>query len=191
MQRALAAFLAIGFAVAAAPAAASLEDAVKALQQDGRILLIRHAQTEPGTGDPANFTIGDCATQRNLDHRGRADAQRLGAALRDVRFGKALSSAWCRCTETAALMLASAGQANVEVETFEPLNSFYEDRAPRERRVREATAAAAAWQGPGALLMSTHMVNILGMTGRSLRSGGFLVLEPEGESFRIVAEGAP
>lgn len=33
--------------------------------------MLRHA-IAPGTGDPPGFTLGDCATQRNLDDRGRA-----------------------------------------------------------------------------------------------------------------------
>jgi len=176
----------------AEPARADLGAAIAALKQGGRVLLMRHAQTHAGIGDPADFDIDDCATQRNLDHRGRAQAERLGAALAagGVSIEKALSSGWCRCRETAEILLKAAGQA-VPVETFEPLNSFFENRGPRDRRVREAKAAIAAWDGAGVLLMSTHMVNIYGITGRGVASGEVLVLAPKGDGFEIVASGVP
>lgn len=168
-------------------------EAIAALKEGGRILLLRHAQTHSGIGDPSNFDIADCSTQRNLDHRGHAQAERFGKALKaaGVRIERALSSGWCRCLDTATLILKAADQSAVPVETFEPLNSFFEDREARDRRVREANAAVAAWSGDGVLLMSTHMVNILGMTGRSLVSGGYLVIEPNGDGYEIVASGRP
>jgi len=43
---------------------------IERMKAGGHILMIRHALA-PGTGDPANFRIGDCSTQRNLDDRGR------------------------------------------------------------------------------------------------------------------------
>ena len=36
------------------------------LDRGGVAVLLRHAQTEPGIGDPPGFRLGDCATQRNL-----------------------------------------------------------------------------------------------------------------------------
>ncbi|MGR3547141.1 MAG: histidine phosphatase family protein, partial [Roseovarius sp.] len=54
---------------------------LSALKAPGVVALMRHALA-PGTGDPAAFRLGDCATQRNLDARGRAQAQETGAALR-------------------------------------------------------------------------------------------------------------
>ena len=50
------------------------EDAIRA---GGVALLIRHA-TAPGTGDPEQFKIDDCSTQRNLSDEGRAQARRIG-----------------------------------------------------------------------------------------------------------------
>ena len=37
------------------------DDLIKHLTSGGHILMIRHAYA-PGTGDPAHFKIGDCAT---------------------------------------------------------------------------------------------------------------------------------
>ena len=75
------------------------------LAQPGRVLMLRHA-TAPGFGDPPEFRLGDCSTQRNLDATGRAQATALGERLRAAGLGEArvFSSAWCRCQETARLL---------------------------------------------------------------------------------------
>ena len=67
--------------------------------------MIRHAYA-PGTGDPADFTIGDCTTQRNLDDQGREQARNIGAWLRErgINSARVYSSQWCRCLETAERM---------------------------------------------------------------------------------------
>lgn len=78
----------LGICLAAGPAAAFDSDANgaqslwSALKSGGYVILIHHAVTEPGIGDPPNFTIGQCGTQRNLSTEGRADARRIGDAYR-------------------------------------------------------------------------------------------------------------
>lgn len=52
-------------------------------QGTGYVVLLRHAQTVSGTGDPPGFRLEDCATQRNLSAEGRAQAARIGQAFRD------------------------------------------------------------------------------------------------------------
>jgi hypothetical protein len=47
------------------------------MKAGGHILMIRRALA-PGTGDPVNFRIRDCSTQRNLDDRGRKQAKAIG-----------------------------------------------------------------------------------------------------------------
>ncbi|HMS81661.1 MAG TPA: histidine phosphatase family protein, partial [Burkholderiaceae bacterium] len=82
-----------------------------ALRDGGCVLLLRHALTEPGVGDPPGFRIEACGTQRNLSAQGRAQAARLGASLRDagVAIGPVRSSRWCRCLDTARLAFRSEG----------------------------------------------------------------------------------
>jgi broad specificity phosphatase PhoE len=71
----------------------------------GHVLLIRHAATDPGIGDPPGFQLGQCGTQRNLSERGRREAQALGVAMQagGVTVGPVWSSRWCRCLDTARL----------------------------------------------------------------------------------------
>src|SRR5262245_66469977 len=76
-----------------------------ALRGDGHVALIRHAPA-PGVGDPSDYKLDDCTTQRNLSEQGRAEAAALGARFRmqQVKVGKIVSSQWCPCKQTAELM---------------------------------------------------------------------------------------
>ena len=90
----------------ASPAGAADTDSAalwRRLREGGHVVLMRHAATVPGVGDPQNFKLGVCATQRNLSDGGREDARRIGAAFRerDVPVSEVLSSRWCRCVDTA------------------------------------------------------------------------------------------
>src|SRR5437773_7400370 len=102
------AFVALAVALMAAPvAAAASDEAWAALAKGGHVALVRHGNAPPGYGgDPPGFKIDDCATQRNMDERGRAQARAVGEAFRQhgVIVDKILSSPWCRCLETARLM---------------------------------------------------------------------------------------
>lgn len=96
------------------------------------VVLLRHA-IAPGTGDPANFQLDDCSTQRNLSDVGRQQAREIGKAFRDrnIPVTKVLSSQWCRCLETAELMDIAP------VEPFSPLNSFFRDRSTAESQTAQ------------------------------------------------------
>src|SRR5690606_18848597 len=89
----------------AASAVRADEQLWERLRAGGLVLLMRHAETTPGTGDPPGFRLEDCATQRNLSIAGREQARAVGAALarRGVKIATVLSSPWCRARETAML----------------------------------------------------------------------------------------
>ena len=93
------------------------------LRGGGQVVLMRHASTEGGIGDPAGFRLDDCRTQRNLSTAGREEARRLGHAFksRNIPLGRVLSSRWCRCLDSARLAFGT-------VEPWEPLDSFFNDR---------------------------------------------------------------
>lgn len=179
-------------ALAATPSKA-FDAALEALKPGGRVLVMRHAQTTPGTGDPAGHTLGDCATQRNLNQVGREQSRRLGEALAGagISVERAFSSAWCRSLETARLILESAGQAAIEVEILEPLNSLWDARAETARRTEAVRALVSGWSGPGTLLLVSHGVNVRPLVGRTALQGGFFVLRPTAEGFELLAEGRP
>ena len=74
------------------------------LKKGGKLIFIRHAYA-PGGGDPENFDINNCDTQRNLSDEGRNQAKKIGNFFKenDVQISKVLSSKWSRCKETAKL----------------------------------------------------------------------------------------
>jgi broad specificity phosphatase PhoE len=157
------------------------------LARGDQVVVVRHASTSPGVGDPPGFRLGDCATQRNLSAEGRAEAARLGAALRarGVPVGRVRSSRWCRCLDTARLAFG-------EAEGWPPLDSIFEDRS-REREqlaaVREAIAAHRP--GGGTLVLVTHGANAAALTGVHPAPGELLVLSPRGEGFTFRGRLAP
>ena len=184
----------LGFAVFALVLAvlrlspAGAEDPVwDALRGGGLVVLIRHAATEPGLGDPPGFRVEDCATQRNLSEAGRAEARRIGAAFvrRAVPVARVLSSRWCRCVETARLAFG-------RVEPWSPLDSFFDDRSREPQQTRAVLTLIAAPFTGGNLILVTHQVNITALTGIVPAMGEMVVLSPEpGGKFRIVGRLGP
>jgi phosphohistidine phosphatase SixA len=173
-----------GLLLALMPCSALAEADWDALRRPGAIAVMRHALA-PGTGDPANFTLGDCATQRNLDEAGRAQARAIGEALRErgLGFDRVLTSQWCRCRETAELL------ALAPVEDFPTLNSFFRDRSGAEAQTRETRAFLAALPEDQRVLLVTHQVNITALTGRHAASGEILVIEvAEGGEIEVLGE---
>lgn len=160
----------------AVPARADEAAAWAALQEGGKIVLMRHATTNPGVGDPPGFRLDDCSTQRVLSDAGRDQAKAIGAALREkgVKAGRILTSAWCRCVDTAELM----GLGPVEV--FEPLNSFFGRSTEAERQTESVRKLIADWKGPGTLMLVTHQVNVTALTDIFPASGEMVVIDQNG-----------
>jgi phosphohistidine phosphatase SixA len=150
---------------------------LSALKSPGVVALMRHA-VAPGTGDPAEFRLGDCATQRNLDARGRAQAQETGAALRaaGLEFDQVWSSRWCRARDTAKLMDMG------EVVEQPPLDSFYAGQGDPEGQTAATLALIDALPEAARVLIVTHQVNITALTGLGVGSGEIIVTRrgPEG-----------
>lgn len=171
----LAAILLSGFAAAPASADTSAFDAAR-LADGGYVVMYRHALA-PGTGDPPNFALGDCSTQRNLNDAGREQARAIGAALREagVKDPRVLTSRWCRARDTAELLGFG------EPEPYPPLDSFFQrsgQREPATEAVRDFVAGLPA-DGPVVILV-THQVNITALTGVFPSSGEGVVLEGRG-----------
>jgi len=76
----------------------SNEAIVSELQKGGKLIFIRHAYA-PGGGDPSNFDVNNCETQRNLNDEGRVQSKKIGNFFKqnDILINKIYSSEWCRC----------------------------------------------------------------------------------------------
>lgn len=161
------------------PAAHGAEPIWSRLQSGRNVILMRHAATVPGIGDPPGFKLGECSTQRNLSDAGRAQAGRIGAAFRQHRIplGSVLSSRWCRCIDTAQLAFG-------RVEPVAMLDSMFNDDDVARRRKRDALRAYLAQRKEaGNLVLVTHDVNIRALVGQYAEQGAFLVAtnSPDGE----------
>lgn len=146
------------------------------LHEPGYFAIMRHA-TAPGTGDPGNFRIGDCSTQRNLNDIGRAEAVAAGQSARagGITSAKVYSSQWCRCLETAA------GLNLGTVEELSALNSFYQrhqDRAGNLKALRAFIGRQS--NAPGAKILVTHQVTINALTGYYTRQGEIVIFHHTG-----------
>lgn len=154
------------------------------LKKDGRVALIRHGDA-PGTGDPPGWKLDDCATQRNLSDKGRAQSRGLGRQFRfnGIAIGKVVSSQWCRCMETARLMDLGVVEAEPGFN-----NAFV--LGDRHSELTEAGRAVMAnWTGPGTLVVVTHGANIFALAGIHPQEGEVVVIAPEGAApskFRVL-----
>ena len=157
----------------AAHGAGTAEAVWALLRAGGQVVLIRHAATVPGFGDPPGFRHDDCATQRLLSQEGRAQARRLGEAFRarGVPVAEVLSSRWCRCEETARLAFGRS-------EPWTALDSMHHDRSRAVEQERELRSRIARRSGAGTLVLVTHAANISAWTGISPRQGEVVVLTP-------------
>src|SRR6267142_992377 len=153
----LAAPLAIWLLATPLAAADDSKEAWAALVKGGHVALIRHGNAPPGYGDPPGFKIDDCATQRNLDEKGRTQARVLGEAFRrhGVPADRILSSPWCRCLETARLMGLGPVDGTGAVAASE--------RSPE--RLAALRQILANWRGPGTLVVVTHGLTVQALVG--------------------------
>ncbi|HEX6945242.1 MAG TPA: histidine phosphatase family protein [Casimicrobiaceae bacterium] len=174
--------VAAALVLSAPQATATTGEAWSALKRGGHVLILRHAQTEPGIGDPPGFRRGECSTQRNLSAQGREQARAMGRQLREagVRWSEVLSSSWCRCLDTAALAFGSP-------RVFAPLDSFFDDRATEPAQTAALRERIRSFAGPDTLVLVTHQVNITALTGIAPAMGEAVVLAPGGaDGFAVV-----
>ena len=164
------------------PAAQADEALWAKLKAGGNVVLIRHASTEAGLGDPPGFKLGDCATQRNLSEAGREEARRLGRQFkfRAINFTTARSSQWCRCQETARLAFGE------EPEPWPLLNSLNANPAGEAALVKEVNALAAQVKPPYNAVLVTHNFNIRALTGISPKEAEIIVARSAGGKLEVV-----
>ena len=165
--------LAVVMACATTSTTAQASDLSDKLQSPEYVLLMRHTRA-PGNGDPANYTLDDCKTQRNLSDEGRKQAMAAGNWLKKqgVQTADVRSSAWCRCKDTAELL--QLGPVTVEP----ALASFFDDMAQaktQNQKLEEFIATQLKTKGKQALILVTHHVNIYEFVGENIASGDMVL----------------
>jgi broad specificity phosphatase PhoE len=136
------------------------------LKSDNHILLLRHSLA-PGTGDPDNFNLSDCSTQRNLSKHGVQQAKKIGELFKENNIKKVNidSSEWCRCQETAK----EIALGNFKILSL--LNSFFSNYTYGIQQTRKLENWIKKLPLKTPTLLVTHQVNITALTGYYPRQG--------------------
>jgi len=144
---------------------------INQLEEGGKLIFIRHAYA-PGSGDPDNFNLNDCSTQRNLSKKGQRQAKYIGEFFRNnkVKIDKVLSSEWCRCKETAKIAFK-----NFSTNSF--LNSFYSSKFAKnkDKQVKALKEYIKKFKSDKNLVLVTHYVLISEILNYGPSSGEIVV----------------
>jgi|TARA_Y200000002_G_scaffold52317_1_gene37982 phosphohistidine phosphatase SixA len=144
---------------------------INQLEEGGKLIFIRHAYA-PGSGDPDNFNLNDCSTQRNLSKEGQRQAKYIGEFFRNnkVKIDKVLSSEWCRCKETAKIAFK-----NFSTNSF--LNSFYSSKFAKnkDKQVKALKEYIKKFKSDKNLVLVTHYVLISEILNYGPSSGEIVV----------------
>ena len=163
------------------PLNANSNDSLKILLNDGgKLIFIRHAYA-PGNGDPGNFLLSDCTTQRNLNDEGIQESINIGIFFKknNVEIDKVLSSEWCRCKDT-------ANYAFKKFESQSFLNSFYNKKFKhtKSKQIKDLKKYIKNWKSEKNLVFVTHYVVILEVLNLSAMPAEIIISD---KNFNVLA----
>ena len=148
-------------------------EVIAGLSQGEKLVFIRHALA-PGGGDPENFDLNDCSTQRNLDSFGILQAKKIGKFFKDnkIQIEQVLSSEWCRTKDTAQYAFG-------KYKTFNALNSFFSSKfvQNKEKQMNELKVFVKNWNSKKNIVFVTHYVVILEALSTTVSSGEIIVAD--------------
>jgi phosphohistidine phosphatase SixA len=157
----------------------SNQNVINELKRGGNLIFIRHAYA-PGGGDPKNFDINDCKTQRNLSNSGRDQAKKIGFYFKEnnIPIGKVYSSEWCRCKETASIAFN-----NFETKSF--LNSFFSSQFAKNKdpQMKKLKTFISNWNEDKNLVFVTHYVVISESLNYAPSSGEIVI---SNKDFKVI-----
>jgi phosphohistidine phosphatase SixA len=149
------------------------KDILASLKEGNKLIFIRHAYA-PGGGDPDNFDINDCNTQRNLSDSGRQQAKNISNFFieNQINFKRVYSSEWCRCKETAKIAFG-------DFETKNFLNSFFSQKFAKNRKkqMNDLNNFVNNYKDDGNLVFVTHYVVISEALNYAPSSGEIVVAD--------------
>ena len=153
---------------------------LNSLKEGKKIIFIRHA-IAPGNGDPDNFNINDCKTQRNLSEEGVEQSKSIGIFFEEnkIKIDKILSSEWCRCKDTAKIAFNN-------FETFDSLNSFYDEKFAQNEdiQIQNLKKYIKSWKSDKNLILVTHFVVISSILNVGISSGEMIISD---KNYNIIA----
>ena len=167
-------FLLIIFITINSPIKADLnQNSINELKQGGKLIFIRHAYA-PGGGDPNNFDINNCNTQRNLSDAGREQANKIGSFFKsnNILIDKVFSSEWCRCKETALIAFN-----DFQNKSF--LNSFFSSKFAQNKdpQMKSLKEFINNWDGKNNIIFVTHYVVISEILNYASSSGEIVITD--------------
>ena len=149
----------------------SNDDLIQSLKEGGKIIFIRHAYA-PGGGDPDNFDVKDCSTQRNLNNEGISQSKLIGEFFvkNKIQIDQVLSSEWCRCKDTAKYAFKN-------FKTFNALNSFFSSKFAQneDKQIKDLKNFIQNWKSEKNLVLVTHYVVISSMLNMAVGSGEIVI----------------
>ena len=158
----------------------SNDDLQGILKEGGKLIFIRHAYA-PGSGDPDNFDLSNCASQRNLNQEGIDQAKSISKFFltKHMDSNSVLSSEWCRCKQTAKYAFR-----NYKTKSF--LNSFFSQKFAhnKAKQIKELKEFIKEWNGKGNLIFVTHYVVISEILNLSASSGEIVIADKD---FNVLA----
>ena len=151
----------------------SSNDLQNIFKEKGKLIFIRHAYA-PGSGDPDNFDISNCSTQRNLNVKGIEQSINIGKFFldNDIVIDRVLSSEWCRCKQTAEYAFK-----NYETKNF--LNSFFSQKFANNKviQIKQLKEYIRKWDRKTNLVFVTHYVVILEFLNLPVSSGEIIITD--------------
>ena len=149
----------------------SNDDLIQSLKEGGKIIFIRHAYA-PGGGDPDNFDVKDCSTQRNLNNEGISQSKLIGEFFvkNKIQIDQVFSSEWCRCKDTAKYAFKN-------FKTFNALNSFFSSKFAQneDKQIKDLKNFIQNWKSEKNLVLVTHYVVISSMLNMAVGSGEIVI----------------
>ena len=160
---------------------ANSNNKIQSLLKEGeKLIFIRHA-VAPGGGDPVDFDILRCETQRNISKEGIAQSKNIGKFFleNNIKIDKVLSSEWCRCKQTAQY-------AFNKYETKSFLNSFFSEKfaSNKNKQINDLKKYINEWSGDNNLVLVTHYVLIQEVLNITASSGELIVTD---KNFNVLA----
>ena len=172
-------YLTIFILITSVVKADSNENLINELRNGGKLIFIRHAYA-PGSGDPLNFDINYCYTQRNLSNKGKEQAKNIGNFFlkNNISTNKIYSSQWCRCKDTSLIAFK-----NFETKKF--LNSFYSEKFAKNKdsQIIDLKNFINNWDGIQNLVFVTHYVVISEILNYAPSSGEIVV---SNKDFKVI-----
>ena len=148
---------------------------------NANVVFLRHS-IAPGFGDPKNFKIDDCSTQRNLSKIGILQARSIGEFFiaNNIEFSEILSSQWCRCKDTIIEM--NIGDWKI----FSGLNSFFQKFSKKQIVLPLLYDKLNKVKNEELVLLVTHQIVIYEITKVSPPSGGIVIYNTKNKEAKLI-----